>query len=90
MVHFENTENYTINTSGTKKVYVVIDQAKLDDGSANVVDGSGIASIGTDTSYPSGNYVPLASISGGTITDARVFVDENTKLPFDIFGVANH
>lgn len=90
MVHVELTEAYTISTSWTKKVYIVIDQAKLDDGSANVVDGSGIASIGTDTSYPSGNYVALASITWGTITDARVFMDENTKLPFDIFWVANH
>ena len=79
MLHFNNTEVVNITTTGTKKVYVLVDQAKLDDGSSNALDGSWIASIQTGASYPSGNYIPLASITGGTITDAREFVDTLDK-----------
>lgn len=73
-VLYRNTASVTIDTSGTKKVYVLVDQAKLDDGSANSADGTGIAAIATGASYPSGNYIPLASITTGTITDARELV----------------
>lgn len=79
MVHYENTEAVVIVTTGTKKVWIGVDQSKLDDGSANALDGSGIASIQTGASYPSSNYIPLASITGGVITDARVFVDTLDK-----------
>jgi hypothetical protein len=31
MVYFENTANVAVNMTGTKKVYVVVDQIKIDD-----------------------------------------------------------
>lgn len=75
MVHYKNSASVSIAGTGTKKVFVKVDQAKLDDGSSNSLDGSGIASIQTDTTYPSSNYVALASIASSVITDARVYVD---------------
>jgi hypothetical protein len=75
MVHYKNSEAVSIVGTGTKKVFVKVDQAKLDNGSGNALDGSGIASIQTDTVYPSNNYVALASIASSVITDARVYDD---------------
>lgn len=40
LVHFRSTEAVAVDTSGTTKVFVKIDQAKIDDGSANSVDGT--------------------------------------------------
>lgn len=61
----------TIDTTGTKKVWVEIDQAKVDVGSSNNADGTGIGYVETGASYPADSYIPLASISSGTITDER-------------------
>ena len=52
MVFFENTANVAVDLTGTKKVYILVDQGKLDDGSSNAEDGTGIASIQTSASYP--------------------------------------
>lgn len=71
MVHFTNTENLTISTSGTKKVFIEIHQSNIDDGSQNNTDGTGIGEIKTASSYPAKNFLPLASISNGTITNER-------------------
>ena len=73
MIFFENTENVAVDMSGTKKVYIAVDQAKLDDGSSNAEDGTGVASIQTGASYPASNYVPLYSIASGTPTDERQY-----------------
>ena len=62
-VAYSNTASVTIDSSGTKKVWVEVSQAKLDDGSANATDGTGIAVVNTGDSYPTGNYMPLASIA---------------------------
>lgn len=72
-VLYQNTSAVTIDTTGTKKVWIAVDQTKVDDGSNNSVDGSGIGSIQTWASYPASNYIPLASITGGVITDERSF-----------------
>jgi len=80
MVFFENTANVPVDMTGTKKVYIEIDQAKLDDGSGNVEDGSGIGAITTDPSaYPSVNFVALYDIVTGSVTDARVGVKSTLK-----------
>lgn len=71
LVFFENTTDVATDMSGTKKVYILVNQAKIDDGSGNAEDGTGIASIQTGASYPAGNYIPLYSIASGTPTDAR-------------------
>lgn len=66
---------FTLDTSGTKKVWIAISQTKVDDGSFNATDGSGIATITTGPSYPvSGSFIKLASISAGAITDDRVTI----------------
>lgn len=71
-VVFENTSAVTIDTSGTKKVYIEVTQANINDGTLNIdPTGVGIATIKTGASYPSSNYIPLASITGGVITDDR-------------------
>lgn len=80
MVSYSNTASVTIDSSGTKKVWVEVSQAKLNDGSANATDGTGIAVINTGASYPAGNYMPLASITGGVITDDRaMWIKMNEK-----------
>lgn len=71
-IAYENTANVTIDTSWTTKVFIKIDQAKLDDWSANLEDWTGVATIQTGASYPAWNYVALASVTTWTITDARV------------------
>jgi len=72
MVFFENTENVAMDLTGTKKVYIEIDQAKIDDWSLNSVNGTGIGEITTGASYPTKNYAPLYSIVSWSITDERV------------------
>lgn len=72
----ELTENETIDTTGTKKVRLQIDQTKVDDWSSNALDWSWILTIETGASYPASSvpHVKLASITGGTITDERAMI----------------
>ncbi len=63
MVSYNNTAAVAVTTSGTTKVWVEVSQAKLDDGSLNAADGTGIATINSGASFPASNYVPLASIT---------------------------
>lgn len=82
MVAFENTANVAVDMSGTKKVYILVDQTKIDNWSENNEDGTGIASIQTGASYPAGNYVPLYSIASDVVTDDRSWID--IKASFNI------
>ncbi|MCP4523791.1 MAG: hypothetical protein GY828_06270, partial [Candidatus Gracilibacteria bacterium] len=70
-VLFQNTSDVTIDTTGTKKVFIELDQSKIDDGSANSSNGTGIGEIKTADNYPTSNYIKLASITSGIITDER-------------------
>lgn len=79
-IHYQNTAAVTIDTSGTKKVWIGVDQSVIDNGSSNATDWTGIATIRTGASYPAGNYIPLASITGGVITDARTFISGKALL----------
>ena len=72
-VLYQNTAAVTIVTTWTKKVWIWIDQTKVDDGSSNLADGTGIGSIQTWASYPASNYIPLASITWWVITDDRTW-----------------
>lgn len=86
---YMNTAAVSIDTTGTKKVFVAIAQSKIDDGSANNADGTGIATIQTAASYPAtGAYVPLASISSSVITDERP-IQTSIAKNVDIFGVSS-
>lgn len=71
LVKYENTVAESIDTSGTKKVWIAIEQANVNDPGLNVADGTGVGSIQTGANYPTSNYIPLASIDGGIITDER-------------------
>lgn len=71
MLHYTNTQPVTIDTTGNAKIYLVIDQARVDNGSNNNVDGTGLIRIDRGASYPSSNFIPLASITGWVITDDR-------------------
>lgn len=93
-VLYQNTANIIIDTTWTKKVWVSVDQTKIDDGSNNNIDGTGIGSIATWSSYPATNYIPLASITGGVITDERLLVQHKqirTKkaIPVDSDSIVN-
>lgn len=79
MAYFENTGDVVIDFTGTKKVYIAVDQAKLDDWSNNAEDGTWIASIQTGASYPASNYIPLYNIASWTPTDDRVVVRSKLK-----------
>lgn len=78
MVAFENTANVAIDMSGTKKVYILVDQDAIDDGQDNAEDGTWVASIQTGASYPAGNYVPLYSIASDVVTNDMTFASLNT------------
>lgn len=62
-----------IDTSGTGYVYIVIDEASVNDGSTNEEDGTAIATVEVGASLPTAPYVLLATLASGVITDARTF-----------------
>lgn len=79
MVLFQNTSVLNIDTSWTAKIYIEINQENIDNGIINAEDGSNIGSIKRGSAYPSNNYIPLASIAGGSIADERKFIGR--KIP---------
>lgn len=83
MVYFQNTSPLNIDTSGNKKIFIEIKQENIDNGIINAEDGSYIGVIKSAASYPAKNFVSLASVTGGTITDERKFIGK--KIP-DIRG----
>lgn len=78
-ISIQNTTSLSIDTTWTKKVYLTINQTKLDDGSWNNIDWSWIVSVSTWASYPSSNFIKLASISSWVITDEREFISLKTN-----------
>lgn len=71
-VSVDITTAEVIDTTGTKKVWLKVLDANVNDPSLNTnANGTGIAVIQTGVSYPAGNYVPLAGITAGVITDER-------------------
>ena len=78
LVHI--TEEVTVDTTGTKKVWIEIDQTAIDDGSSNNADGTNIATIETGADYPSTNFVKIASITGDVVTDDREIPELKTSI----------
>jgi len=76
-VLFDSDTDVTIDTTGTKKVFVEITQANIDNGTINAPNGEGIGTIKTAASYPTSNYIKLASITSWVITDERVFIKKD-------------
>ena len=71
MTLVQNTEALTVDTSGTKKIWLEIKQEAIDNGLLNNEDWSGIASIKTWPTLPSQNFLLLASATGGGVKDER-------------------
>ncbi|MGB0707305.1 MAG: choice-of-anchor R domain-containing protein [bacterium] len=68
------TAPVVVDTSGTGWVIARLDLAKINDGSANASDGTGIAVVEEVASLPGSDpYVILATLSSGVITDARTY-----------------
>lgn len=79
MVYYESTASVPVNMTGTKKVYIEVSQSAIDDGSANAENGVGIGQITTGADYPASNYLPLYSVAGGDVTEARHSVRSKTQ-----------
>lgn len=74
-VLFQNSSILTIDTSWTKKVYIELNQSKIDDGISNLENWTWIWEIKTWSTYPTTNpYISLAEISSWVITDTRSFI----------------
>lgn len=62
-----------VDTTGTKKIYLEIDQDLLDDGSSMESDHTGVVSVQTAGSYPADNFLKIADVTSGVVTDEREF-----------------
>ena len=71
LAFFESDEVINLPTSGDYKVYIEVDQSKIDFGGNNAEDGTGIASIKTWPSVPSQNFLLLASVTSWVAKDER-------------------
>ena len=71
LAFFESDEVIDLPTTGDYKVYIEVDQSKIDFGGDNAEDGTGIASIKTWPSVPSQNFLLLASVTAGHVKDER-------------------
>jgi len=74
LMHVELTAAETIDTSGTKKIWLEPIAARVNDPSLNIVaDGSGLAQVATGADWPATAHIRLATVASGVITDARVY-----------------
>ena len=71
LAFFESDEVIDLPTTGDYKVYIEVDQSKIDFGGNNAEDGTGIASIKTWPSVPSQNFLLLASVTSWVTKDER-------------------
>jgi len=84
-----------VDTTGNGFIILQIDQAKINDGSTNPQDGTGVATIQKVAVLPPGDgFIVLASLLAGVITDARTFLQISADIAADTFfftttGAAN-
>lgn len=71
LAFFESDEVIDLPTTGDYKVYIEVDQSKIDFGGNNPEDGTGIANIKTWPSVPSQNFLLLASVTSWVAKDER-------------------
>lgn len=71
LAFFESDEVIDLPTTGDYKVYIEVDQSKIDFGGNNAEDGTGIASIKTWPTLPSQNFLLLASVTSWVAKDVR-------------------
>ena len=89
---FQNTDDVVIDTTWTKKVFLEIIQANIDDWINNNSNWTWIWEIKIAVSYPSSNFIKLGSISAWIITDEREFIDlKNSKITkmWNVFNWVN-
>ena len=90
-------DDTSIDTSWTTKVWIELDQTKIDDGSLINESQDNVASIETGVSFPEYPHIPLSSIDSWVITDERklislsptvkrVWLTENSILITDASG----
>lgn len=70
LVCLEITEPFTLDTSGNGYIIASVNASKVNDGSSNSADGSGIGTIEKVGSLPSSNYTLIATIASGVVTYA--------------------
>ena len=71
LAFFESDEVIDLPTTGDYKVYIEVDQSKIDFWGNNAEDGTGIASIKTWPTLPSQNFLLLASVTSWVAKDER-------------------
>ena len=71
MTLVQNTEALSVDTSGTKKIWLEIRQEAIDNGLLNNEDWTWIASIKTWPTLPSQNFLLLASVAENIVKDER-------------------
>ncbi len=81
-VLFQNTADLVIDTTWTKKVFIELNQANIDDWINNNSNWTWIWEIKTASNYPSNNFIKLASIDSWVITDER----DQVLLKFESFN----
>ena len=69
------TDSTVTDTTGDGYIILKGDDTKINSGEGNSEDGSGIFTIEKVSSLPSKNYLLLASLSSGSITDERNFLE---------------
>ena len=80
LAFFESDEVIDLPTTGDYKVYIEVDQSKIDFGGNNAEDGTGIASIKTWPTVPSQNFLLLASVTGGVVRLDRTIIPKVGQL----------
>lgn len=78
--YVENFTEITIDTSWTWFIIVSIPQSMIDDGSLINEDWTWVATVEKVTELPEKNYLILASINNGTITDERNIIKKVWEL----------
>lgn len=73
-------EPVVIDTSQVGFVIISLDQAKINDGSGNAVDGSGIATVEVVEELPEKNYILLATITSEEIDEEEVFTISDNRI----------
>ena len=87
LAFFESDEVIDLPTTGDYKVYIEVDQSKIDFGGNNAEDGTGIASIKTWPTVPSQNFLLLATATGGVVRLDRTVIPKVGQLAWRIAQV---
>ncbi len=81
LVPVEVTANTVVDTSGNGYIIIRMDDDMINDGTLiTAQDGSGIATLEKVASLPSSNYLLLATLSSGVITDARTYARSSNRV----------